>query len=64
MKNANGQKTKPVPGHKCKGVSIGVKVTCECGFTAGPWFGEGAKANAYSEWRYHVAKHAQEKADT
>ena len=47
-------KTEKVPGHKRSRVLYGVTVVCECGFTAGPWYGKGASTNAHNEWRWHL----------
>jgi hypothetical protein len=52
-------KPKPMPGHKCRGASFGVRVSCECGWVSGTWYGQGARSNAYGEWQGHVAQHAK-----
>lgn len=50
------EKRQPVEGHKCKGARMWFSVSCECGWHSVMFHGEGARAQAYSEWRNHVAK--------
>lgn len=46
----------PVEGHKCKGARMWFSVSCECGWRSTMFHGEKARAQAYNEWREHVAK--------
>lgn len=54
MKRNATSTSKTIPGHKRASVSYGVKVTCECGKSFGPWYGKGASGNAHAEWRLHL----------
>lgn len=53
-------RSKPYPGHKCIGVRVAYKATCECGwsgdFIYGGEFGSGGRSAAYEDWRAHVEK--------
>lgn len=53
----------PLKGHKCLGARRAVEVSCECGWVSLPFSGEGARAEAYADWRAHVkAKHEKSPA--
>jgi len=41
--------------HKCT-IQYGASVSCACGWRSATWFGKGARANAYAEWRSHLEK--------
>lgn len=41
--------------HKCRPPKVAVTVACQCGWQSTEWVGKGARANAYGEWRAHVA---------
>jgi hypothetical protein len=53
------KKSKPVQGHKCRGIHHGIVVRCECGWRSEVWFGNGASASAYSEFDSHKEKHRE-----
>lgn len=58
-------KSKPFPGHKCKGAQHWFSTSCECGWSSGMF---SSRSDAYSEWRSHVEQHdgtaERRKADT
>jgi len=47
-------KSKPLAGHKCKGITVWVSVSCECGWSSVHNAGPGARRSAYNEWRWHI----------
>lgn len=47
-------KAKPFPGHRCKGATMSVRVSCECGWSSAHWSGSGARRSAYGEFRWHI----------
>ncbi len=49
-------KRKAVEGHKCRGVAMWITVSCQCGWRSDDFRGDGARANAYEQWRRHVEK--------
>jgi hypothetical protein len=48
------KRSKAVPGHRCRGAVLSVRVNCECGWSSANWSGTGARHNAYAEFRWHV----------
>ena len=56
------KRNKPTPGHKFKGAKIGFQARCECGWSSGVWFTEGARRNAIGEWHMHIEMCQREQA--
>lgn len=56
------QPVEPMKGHKCLGARRAVEVACECGWVSLPFSGEGARSEAYADWRAHV-RDKHKKAD-
>ena len=56
-----GTKKKPVPGHRCIGLTLWVLVGCECGWRSDQ-LRASERATVYAQWRDHVA-HCVEAAE-
>lgn len=48
-----------IRGHKCKPVSVGFSVPCECGWRSSTWYGPSGRSNAYREWYQHAQGHEE-----